>query len=129
MIEYYPEIRNVHIIAVILSGLLFAMRGIGLIYLLAWPRSIFVRYTSYSIDTILLTAALILMTIIHQYPVANAWLSIKVTFLCVYIFLGICAFRQNQSHRKRILFYLGALFVYAFIFSVARAHHPLGFLR
>lgn len=68
------------------------------------------------------------MTIIHQYPVVNAWLSVKIAFVCIYIFLGVCAFRQNLSRRKRTFFYFSALLVYVFIFSVARAHHPLGFL-
>lgn len=128
MIGYYLEIRSVHIVAAILSGLLFSIRGLGLMFSLQWPRSVLIRYINYSIDIILLTGALMLMTIIHQYPVVNTWLSVKIALVCIYILLGVFAFRQNLSRHKRAFFYLSALFVYVFIFSVARAHHPLGFL-
>ena len=46
------------------------------------------RYLSYTIDTVLLTAALMLATILHQYPFVHAWLTVKVLLLVVYIVLG-----------------------------------------
>src|SRR5690606_28155055 len=126
MTEFYLEIRNIHIFAVIVSGLLFGARGLGLLCAMQWPRSAWARYLSYSIDTVLLTAALMLMAIVQQYPIADAWLSVKVILLVVYIFLGIQAFRANQTQQKRLVFWLSAIVVYLFIISVAQAHHPLG---
>ena len=64
MIEFYPQIRSVHILAVCLSGGLFALRGLGVLAGMRWPQVAFVRYLSYSIDTVLLTAALMLVTIL-----------------------------------------------------------------
>ena len=46
------------------------------------------RYLSYTIDTVLLTAALMLATILHQYPFVHAWLTVKVLLLVVYVVLG-----------------------------------------
>lgn len=126
MLELYPEIRTVHITAVLTSGALFALRGVGLMLGAKWPLITPVRYLTYTVDTILLTAALMLMTIIHQYPFVHLWLTVKVILLVVYITLGAMAFRSGQSTLSRFKFWLLALLIYLFIISVARAHHPLG---
>ena len=126
MEAFYLEIRAVHIGTVILSGLLMLLRalaynGLGASWAMAWP----VRYLSYAIDTILLTAALMLTTIIQQYPFVDGWLTIKVLLLVVYIMLGYNALRGATS-RVRWASLAGAALVYAFIISIARAHVPLG---
>lgn len=126
MLELYPEIRTVHITAVLTSGALFALRGVGLMFGANWPQFTPVRYLTYTVDTILLIAALMLMTIIHQYPFAHSWLTVKVVLLVVYIVLGAMAFRSGRSALSRFKFWLPALLIYGFIYSVARAHHPLG---
>ena len=83
---------------------------------------------SWTIDTVLLTAALMLMTIVQQYPFIDGWLTAKVLLLIVYIALGVVALRPERPRRMRILFWLAALAVFAFIVTIARTHHPLGFL-
>ena len=128
MVEFYPEIRLVHITAVLLSGALFFVRGLVLFSGGRWALAAPLRYLSYTIDTVLLTAALMLLTIVRQYPFVHAWLTAKVTLLIVNIGLGIMAFRKGRSFRTRFGCWLAALAVYAFIYSVARAHDPLGFL-
>jgi uncharacterized membrane protein SirB2 len=128
MIEFYPEIRLVHIIAVLASGGLFLMRGLAHFAGVRWAMTAPLRYLSYTIDTVLLTAALMLMTIVQQYPFVHAWLTVKVLLLLVYIGLGILAFWKGPTRAARIGCWLAALAVYAFIYSVARAHDPLGFL-
>ncbi|WP_022729087.1 SirB2 family protein [Fodinicurvata sediminis] len=126
MIEFYSEIRLVHIWAVLASGGLFLLRGLALFAGTRWYMAALVRYLSYTIDTILLTAALILMTIVQQYPVFDDWLTVKVLLLVVYILLGYYAFWKARSRMMQVGAWLAALLVYAFIFSIARAHHPLG---
>jgi len=126
MIEYYLEIRWIHIASVMASGTLFLVRGLALNlfgwqWALAWP----LRYLSWTVDTVLLTAALMLMTIIQQYPVANGWLTVKVVLLVPYIVLGYMALR-GPSPKARLLSLAGAAATFLYIYSVARAHHPLG---
>ena len=127
MIEFYPQIRSVHILAVCLSGGLFALRGLGVLAGMRWPQVAFVRYLSYSIDTVLLTAALMLTTIVQQFPFVDGWLTVKVLLLVPYIVLGYLALR-GDSLRKRLACLAGAMLVFGYIYSVARAHDPLGFL-
>ena len=127
MEEFYPQVRNVHILAVAASGSLFLLRGLFLNVLGAsWPRALAVRWGSYAIDTTLLTAAFILMTIVKQYPFVHGWLTVKVLLLILYVALGVLAFRPGGPRRQRIALWLAALVVFGFIISVARAHHPLG---
>jgi len=127
--EFYLQARHVHIGAVIASGLLFALRGGAFnLFGTAWPKALPVRILSWTIDSVLLTAALILMTIVRQYPFVDGWLTVKVLLLVVYIGLGAMAFSVKRSRGQRIGFYAAALAVFLFIVTVARAHHPLGLL-
>ena len=126
MLEFYPEIKWVHVAAVIASGSLFALRGAGTLGGARWPMWAALRYLSYAIDTVLLTAALMLATILHQYPFVHAWLTVKVLLLVVYIVLGTLALKRARTRTARRWCFAAALLVYLFIISVARAHQPLG---
>ena len=129
MIEFYPQIRFVHIACVIASGLLFALRGTLMLAGARGYNHIALRALSWSIDTTLLTAALMLATLLHQYPFVHAWLTVKVLLLVVYIGLGTLALKRGSTRARRALWFAAALAVYLTIVSVARAHHPLGFLH
>lgn len=126
MIDFYPQIRLVHIVAVFASGSLFMLRGLALNLGGQWAMAAPLRYLSYTIDTVLLTAALMLATILHQYPFVHGWLTVKVVLLVVYIALGMFALKRGRTRSIRLGCYVAALAVYAFIISVARAHQPLG---
>lgn len=127
MEPYYAEIRLVHLFAVLTSGTLFFLRGLGInVFGARWPMLAPVRYLTYTVDTVLLTAALMLTTIIHQYPFVDAWLTVKVLLLVVYVGLGTYALKRGQTEKIRLYAWVGALAVFAFIASVARAHNPLG---
>ena len=126
MEAFYLEIRAVHIASALASGGLFLVRGLALNlggwrWPLAWP----LRTLSWTVDTVLLTAALMLTTIVHQYPLVNAWLTVKVVLLVPYIVLGYMALR-GPTRGRRLAALAGAALVFGFIYTVARAHHPLG---
>ena len=126
MIEFYPQIKAVHIAMVLASGLLFSLRGAGVLAGMQWPMRLPVKLLSYTIDTTLLTAALMLFTILPHALFSNGWLTAKLVLLVVYIGLGTFALKRGRTRRTRALTYVGALCVFGFIISIARAHHPLG---
>lgn len=128
MIEFYPQIRYVHILTITLSGCLFAVRGLAALMGMRWPRWALVRYLSYTIDTVLLTAALMLVAVLPAALFGNGWLSLKVALVVVYVVLGVLAMRERFGRGKRTLFYLLALFVFIWIVGIARMHHPWGWL-
>ena len=126
MIEFYPQIKFVHILCVILSGSLFTLRGLLMLMRSRYTNHVALRMLSYAIDTTLLTAALMLITVLHQYPFVQAWLTVKVLLLALYIVLGVFALRRGRTRKARITCFVAALLVYAFIISVAMAHNPWG---
>ncbi|HKS54833.1 MAG TPA: SirB2 family protein [Steroidobacteraceae bacterium] len=126
MIEFYAQIKAVHIAAVIASGLLFLARGAAVQLGASWAMAGAVRYLSYTIDTVLLTAALMLATILHQFPFVQGWLTAKVLLLVVYVVLGTFALKRGRTRVVRATCWLAAMGVYLFIVSIARTHQPLG---
>lgn len=84
------------------------------------------RRLSVMIDSLLLAAAIVLTTIIHQYPFMQAWLTVKVVLLVVYIVLGIFALRRGRTRAIRGACFVAAIAVFLFIVSVAFTHSPLG---
>jgi uncharacterized membrane protein SirB2 len=127
MIELYPQIKWVHVVAVIASGSLFTLRGAGTLIGWRWPMHAAFRYLSYSIDTVLLAAAVMLAGLLHQYPFVHAWLTVKVILLVGYIVLGSFALKRAPTKSAQCWSYAGALLLFLCIISVARTHHPLGF--
>lgn len=126
MIAFYAQIKLVHIVAVLLSGGLFTLRGIGVLAGQRWPLAPPLRYLSYGIDTTLLTAALMLLTILPSAVFANGWLTLKLVLLVVYVVLGTLALKRGKTRRVRAISFVAALLTYGYMLGVARMHHPLG---
>ena len=128
MSEFYVAIRSVHIACAVLTISLFTARGMLMLAgspLLAHPA---LRWTPIAVDTVLLTTALMLMNIIHQYPIGTPWLTAKIGLLIVYMVLGSVALRYGRTRRIRVAALLAAVATVAFLVTVARTHQPLGFL-
>jgi len=128
MEAFYAEIRLVHIGAALAGGALFLARGMARFG--GAPAAVLapLRYLHHAVDTVLLTAALMLMTIVRQYPFVDGWLTAKVVLLAVYVALGVAAFRDGGGRAGRVASWAAAAAIYAFVYSVARARHPLGVL-
>ncbi|MBN8213954.1 MAG: SirB2 family protein [Xanthomonadales bacterium] len=129
MIEFYPQIRFVHIACVVLSGALFLLRGSGVLAGARWPMLLPLRIASYSIDTVLLTAALMLLTILPGGVFANGWLTVKLVLLIVYIVLGSFALKRARARSAKAGYFTAAVATYLFMYSIARTHDPLGIFR
>jgi uncharacterized membrane protein SirB2 len=125
VIEFYADIRLVHIVSVIASGSLFLFRGLLVqVGRGDWALAPVPRYLSYAIDTTLLAAALMLLTILPSPVFANGWLVAKLALLPVYVGLGWLALRGATGRRRICL--AGALVAFGCMFAIARAHDPLG---
>lgn len=126
MTEYYLALRQVHIGCAIVTIALFVLRGGLMLADSPWQRNVALRYLPHAVDTVLLTTALMLTTVVHQYPFAAGWLTVKVALLVVYIVLGSIALKRGRTRKIRIAAFVAALATVGFLVSVARAHHPLG---
>ena len=130
LMAFYPQIKWVHVAAISASGSLFALRG-ALVQAgrPGWAMAAPVRYLSYTIDTVLLTAALMLLTILPGAMFANGWLAVKLVLVGVYVVLGTFALKRGRTPRLRATCFVAALLVFATIIGIALAHHPLGWLH
>jgi len=126
MIEFYLPLRQLHISCAVLSIALFVLRGALMLADLPWQRNVVLRYLPHLVDTALLTSALMLTTVIRQYPFSTDWLTAKVGLLLTYIVLGSIALRRGRTKTVRVAALLAALLAVGYLVTVARAHHPLG---
>lgn len=124
----YYWVKQVHVYSIHLSFLLFVLRGAWVLAGRSLPRNVLLRALPHTVDTVLLTSALWLTTLVHQYPFRNDWLTAKVLLLVAYIVLGSLALRRLPSRAWRAFAFVGAVTVFALMYSVARYRHPAGFL-
>ena len=128
-LAWVPQIRQGHVALVGLSGCLFALRGAGVLAGARWPLHAGLRWASVAIDTLLLTAGVMLWTVLRLSPLRDPWLAAKLLLLVVYIVLGSYALKRARSPAARAGFLLAALLVFATMVSIALTRHPLGSWR
>lgn len=124
MAEYYFLVRGVHLWAVGISVGLFVTRAALMLGATGLHRSLPLRVVPHVVDTVLLTSALMLTTIVHQYPFADHWLTAKVLALVGYIVLGSLALHRARTQGGRLLALAGALVAIAYIVGTALHRHP-----
>jgi uncharacterized membrane protein SirB2 len=115
-----------HVSAAMLSGALFFLRGLSAQVGIGRPMAAPSRDLSYSVDTVLLAAALTLIAVLPSAVFANGRLVEKLSLVIVYVWLGSYALKRGRTPRTRLICFLFALLSYARIVAVARAHDPLG---
>jgi uncharacterized membrane protein SirB2 len=124
----YALLKTLHVGAVLLSGAGFFARGIGMLMNARWIRGRAARLAPHVVDTVLLLSALALAWTMGVSPLSHAWLAAKLVGLLVYIGLGFIALRLRHTRAVRATAWVGALFVFAYIISVALTKNPRGFL-
>ena len=122
----YLLVKWIHVFAAFVSIGGFVLRGIWMLRDSPRFRRRWVRIAPHIVDTVLLSSAIVLAAIVHQYPFVHHWLTAKMVALLVYIGLGMVAFRFGQSRRTRSLSFVGALLAAAYIVTVAFFKSPLG---
>jgi uncharacterized membrane protein SirB2 len=122
------EIRALHVGCVVLSGSLFTFRGLLRLSEVMLANHIALRIASIVIDSVLLTSAVLLTLILHQFPFLNSWLTAKVLLLVLYVALGSMALRRAKTRAGQIATFGGALLTFTAIVGVAITRRPLGWL-
>ncbi len=115
----YTGIRHLHIACAVLSITLFVLRwGMDLLGK-TWRQWPWLRIAPHVNDTVLLTAAIALAAMSHQYPWHLSWLGAKVLLLLAYIGFGKMALRPGIENPVRILWGFCALFTVLSIVAIA----------
>lgn len=120
----YSHLLSIHIGAVMLSGLLFLIRGSSMLGQADWHRRGPWRVLPHVVDSVLLAAAIGLIVVLNGQPLGQPWLYAKLIGLVVYIVLGSIALKRGRSDRQRLLAFIGAVLVFTYIVGVALNRSP-----
>ena len=122
----YLTLKTLHLTLIALSFTIFFIRGAMMLMKNPHFRHKIFRIVPPLVDTLLLVSGIILMVMIEQYPTTQAWLAVKLSALLIYIILGVIALNRVNNMRVQAVSFVAALATIYFMYSVARAHHPLG---
>ena len=120
----FAAIKIIHIISIILSYILFSLRGIWMIQGSPLLKLRWVKILPHAIDTILLASAITLVAMIQQYLGFNIWISAKIGALLLYILLGMVAFRFGKTQKIKTISWILAQIVFFYIVLVALTKNP-----
>ena len=120
----FATIKIIHIISIILSYILFSLRGIWMIQGSPLLKLRWVKILPHVIDTILLVSAIALVAMIQQYQGFNIWISAKIGALLLYILLGMVAFRFGKTQKIKTTSWILAQIVFFYIVLVALTKNP-----
>ena len=123
--QYFVQIREVHVGCVALSGSLFFIRGSLHLFGQSIANHRILRILSVFIDTVLLSAAVLLTLVLRQFPLTDDWLTTKLVLLVVYVVLGSLTLKRARRRRTQAIAYAAALLTYVAIIGVAVTHNPL----
>ncbi len=121
----FAAIKIIHIISIILSYILFTLRGIWMIQGSPLLKLRWVKILPHVIDTILLVSAIALVAMIQQYQGFNIWISAKIGALLLYILLGMVAFRFGKTQKIKAISWILAQIVFFYIVLVALTKNPI----
>jgi uncharacterized membrane protein SirB2 len=118
-------IKYVHVSFVLLSYILFVLRGIWMLSANPLLQHRWVKILPHIIDTLLLTSAITLAYQLSISPLAAPWLLAKVLLLLLYIILGTIALKRGKTRTIRLQFWILAQLVFIYMVAVAITHNPL----
>jgi uncharacterized membrane protein SirB2 len=120
-------IKLIHVSTALLSISGFVARGILMMRGSALLQARWVKVLPHVNDTLLLASAIFLASQWGWAALQLPWLLAKIVALLVYIALGMVALRAGRTKAVRVLTWLAAVLVFAYIVAVARSKSPLIF--
>lgn len=118
-------IKYLHISCVLLSYILFFLRGVWMLRNSSLLQLRWVKVVPHVVDTALLLSAVTLAIQLSISPLSNPWLMAKIIALLLYILLGTIAIKRGKTRKIRLTAWLSAQLVFIYIVAVALSHNPL----
>ncbi|HHJ80309.1 MAG TPA: regulator SirB [Candidatus Tenderia electrophaga] len=112
-------VKIIHVSCALLSITGFITRGILMMRESVLLQARLFRIAPHIIDTLLLATAIWLAVKYGLSPGDNPWLMAKIIALLLYIGLGTVALKRGKTKQVRIIAWLAALLVFAYIVAVA----------
>lgn len=124
----YTALKHTHTFFAVLTITGFLLRGFWLMTGSPWLRKRVTRIAPHVIDTVFLASGIALIFELHLSVTSNGWLIAKFAGLLAYIVLGMVALRFGHSQQTRLLAFIGAVAMFAYIVGVAISKNPASWL-
>lgn len=124
----YFWIKSLHTVAAFATISGFVVRGFWMISRSDTLNRKVVRILPHIIDTVLLMAAIALIVILKLDVLAQPWLLAKIAGLIAYIVLGTVAIKRGPTMQIRIIAFVSAVAVFAYIVGIAITKSPASWL-
>lgn len=118
----YYLIKHIHMTAAGASLLLFVVRAYWSVTESALLQKKVVKILPHVIDTVLLTAGIILAAMIGP---EQPWILAKIVLLLLYIGVGTIAIKRGRTPLQRAIAAVAAVALFIYIVGVAISHNPL----
>lgn len=115
----YLLIKTLHIGTAILTISGFALRGYWMITQSEKLQHKVTRIAPHVVDTVFLLSGITLVFMLNLNPLSQPWLLAKFAGLILYIVLGTFAIKRGATLKIRVIAFIGALTVFAYIAGVA----------
>lgn len=125
---YYGFIKSAHIYCVVLSIGLFIVRGLWIIVLRKdWSGALWLNLPRL-VDSLLLLSAITLMILSGLYPGVYGWITVKLLFVLIYIFLGMVALHWAKRRSYQLMAFVFALLSVFYVVGIALSKNPVFFI-
>jgi len=118
-------VKQVHVASALLSGCGFFIRGIWMMWDSPLLQARLTKIAPHVLDTVLLVSAIVLASQWGWAALEMPWLLAKIVALLLYIVLGTLALKRGRTKTVRMVAWLAALGVFAYIVAVALTKTPL----
>ena len=115
---FYNLLKLGHIACVVISGSLFVYRYARLRMHPDQPLAKALKVLPHINDTVLLSCAIGMLSLIGLNPFTTPWLLAKIVALLVYIGLGAICMRSLPGSRRQAVSFVAAISVFAYILLV-----------
>ncbi len=125
----YILIKSLHMITAIATISGFVLRGYWMMIHSDKLTLKVTRIAPHVIDTLFLLSGIVLVSILQLNVLAEPWLLAKFAGLIGYIVMGAFAIKRGPTLQIRVIAFVGALSLFAYIVGVALTKSPASWLR
>jgi len=124
----YPLFKSAHVILAYATIAGFVLRGYWLATGSPLAKHRLTRVLPHIVDTVFLASGIALLVQLSLTPLNQPWLLTKFAGLAAYIGLGMVTIRFGRTPAVRLVAFVAAVSVYAYVVGVALSRSPASWL-
>ena len=124
----YLVLKIIHTVAAATTISGFMLRGYWMMTESDRLQSRLARVAPHVVDTVFLVSGIAMVWFLSMNPFMQGWLLAKFAGLLVYVLLGTIAIKRGPTKQVRVIAFVGAISVFAYIVGVALSKSPASWL-